>query len=81
MTTDPSSGPLIAAPVYIAASVAAWWLFDAQGLKVIDWLNSPAWDRSVPGVERPAFDPDAVITLASGDVAIVRVMANVKQLG
>ena len=78
MTTDPSSGALIVASAYVAASVAAWWMFDAEGLRLLDRLIAPAWDRSVSGVERPAFDPGAITTLASGDVAIVRVIANTK---
>ena len=78
MTTDTSSGTLIVASAYIAASVTAWWMFDAEGLSILDRLNAPAWDRSVSGVERPAFDPGAVTTLASGHVAIVRVMAGTK---
>ena len=78
MTTDTSSGSLIVAPAYIAAAVAAWWLFDAEGLSILDRLNAPAWDRSVSGVERPVFDPGAITTLASGDIAIVRVIAGTK---
>jgi hypothetical protein len=66
------------APAYIAAAVVAWWMFDAEGLSILDRLNAPAWDRSVSGVERPTFDPGAITTLASGDVAIVRVLASTK---
>ncbi len=75
MATETSSGALIVAPTSIAAAVAAWWMFDAEGLSILDRLNAPAWDRSVSGVERPTLDPGAVATLASGHVAIVRVIA------
>jgi hypothetical protein len=78
MTTDPSSGSLTVAPAYIAAAVMAWWLFDAEGLNILDQLNAPAWNLSVSGVERPVFDPGAITTLASGHVAIVHVIAGTK---
>ncbi len=78
MTTETNSGSLMVAPTYIAAVVAAWWMFDAEGLRILDRLNTPAWDRSVSGVERPALDPGAITTLASGHVAIVRVLAGTK---
>ena len=78
MTTETSSGGLIVASACITAAVWAWWLFDAEGLRLLDRLNTPAWDRSVSGVERPAFDPGAITTLASGHVAIVRVLASTK---
>ncbi len=78
MTTETNSGSLMVAPTYIAAAVAAWWMFDAEGLRFLDRLNAPAWDRSVSGVERPALDPGAITTLASGHVAIVRVIAGTK---
>ena len=78
MATETPTGALIVAPTYIAAAVAAWWLFDAEGLSILDRLNAPAWNRSVSGIERPAFDPGAVTTLASGHVAIVRVLAKTK---
>ena len=78
MTTETSSGTLIVAPAYIAAAVAAWWLFDAEGLRILDQLTAPAWNRSVSGVEHPAFDPGAITTLATGYVAIVRVLAGTK---
>jgi len=75
MATETPAGALIVAPTYIAAAVAAWWLFDAEGLSILDRLNAPVRDHSVSGIERPAFDPGAVTTLASGHVAIVRVLA------
>ncbi len=78
MTTETSSGGLIVASAYITAAVWAWWLFDAEGLSILDRLNAPTWDRSVLGAERPVFDPGAITTLASGHVAIVRVIAGTK---
>ena len=76
--TETGSGALMVAPTSIAAAVAAWWMFDAEGLSILDRLNAPAWNRSVSGVERSAFDPGAITTLASGHVAIVRVIAGTK---
>ena len=78
MATNTSSSSLMIVPTYIAAAVAAWWLFDAEGLKILDRLTAPTWDRSVSGVERPVFDPGIITTLASGHVAIVRVLAKTK---
>ncbi len=75
MATETSSGRLTVAWAYITICTGAWWAFDAEGLRILDKLNAPAWNRSVSGVERPAFDPGAVATLASGHVAIVRVIA------
>ncbi len=78
MTTNPSGGKLIAAWAYITICTGAWWAFDAEGLRILDKLTAPAWDRSVSGVERPVFDPGAITTLASGHVAIIRVIAKTK---
>ena len=78
MTIETNSGSLMVTPTYIAAAIVAWWMFDAEGLRILDRLTAPAWDRSVSGVERPAFDPGAITTLASGHVAIVRVLASTK---
>ncbi len=78
MATETPTGALIVAPTYTAAAVVAWSMFDAEGLRILDRLSAPAWDRSVSGVERPALDPGAVTTLASGHVAIVRVLAITK---
>ena len=63
------------ARVYISAAVVAWWLFDAEGLSILDRLTAPTRDYSVASIERPALDPGAITTLASGHVAIVRVIA------
>ncbi len=41
-------------------------------------VTTPAWDRSVSGVEHPVFDPGAITTLATGYVAVVRVIAGTK---
>lgn len=78
MTTDTRKGSLTVARVYITGAVVAWWLFDAEGLNLLDRLNTPAWDRSVLGTERPVFDPSAITTLASDHVAIVRVIVGTK---
>ena len=66
------------ARVCVTAIVVAWWLFDAEGLRLLDQLTAPAWDRSVLSVEHPAFDPGVITTLATGHVAIVRVLASTK---
>ena len=79
MATDTSSGSLTIARVCVTAAVAAWWLFDAEGLRILDRLTAPTRDHSVASVERPAFDPGAITTLASGHVAIVRVLASTKK--
>ncbi len=78
MDSNKSSGSLTVARVCVTAAVFAWWLFDAEGLRLLDQLTAPAFDRSVSGAERPAFDPGAITTLASGHVAIVRVIAGTK---
>ena len=78
MTTETSSGGLIVASAYITVAVWAWWLFDAEGLSILDRLNAPAWDRSVSGVERPAFDPGTITTLATGHADVVRVIVKTK---
>ena len=78
MATDTSSGSLTVARVCVTAAVVAWWLFDAEGLRILDQLTAPTFDRSVPGIERPVFDPGIITTMASGHVAIVRVLAKNK---
>ncbi len=78
MTTNTSGGKLIVAWAYITICTGAWWAFDAEGLRILDKLTAPTWDRSVSGVERPVFDPGAITTLASGHGAIVRVLASTK---
>ena len=75
MDSNKSNGSLTVARVCVTAAVFAWWLFDAEGLRILDQLTAPVWDRSVSSVERPAFDPGAITTLASGHVAIVRAIA------
>ena len=75
MDSNKSSGSLTVARVCVTVIVVAWWLFDAEGLRILDKLTAPAFDRSVSGVERPAFDAGAITTLATGPVAIVRVIA------
>ena len=64
--------------VYIAAVGAAGWLFDAEGLRLLDQLTTPAFDRSVSGVERPVFDPGAITTFATGHADVVRVIVKTK---
>ena len=78
MNSNKSSGSLTVVHIYITAAVFAWWLFDAEGLHILSQLTAPAWDRSVSGVERPVFDPGIITTMASGHVAIVRVLAGTK---
>ncbi len=78
MDSNRSRGSLTIAYIYIAAVGAAGWLFDAEGLRLLDQLTTPAFDRSVSGVERPAFDPGVITTLASGHADIVRVIVKTK---
>ena len=79
MDSNRSRGSLTIAYVYIAAVGAAGWLFDAEGLRLLDQLTTPAFDRSVSGVERPAFHPGIITTMASGHVVIVRALASTKK--
>ncbi len=78
MNLNKSSGSLTVAHVCVTAVIFAWWLFDAEGLRILDRLTAPTRDHSVASVEHPAFDPGAITTLASGHVAIVRVLAGTK---
>ena len=78
MNSNRSRGSLTIAYVYIAAVGAAGWLFDAEGLRLLDQLTTPAFDRSVSGVERPVFDPGAITTLATGHADVVRVIVKTK---
>ena len=78
MDSDKSSGSLKVARVCVTAAVFAWWLFDAEGLRILDQLTAPVWDRSVSGVERPAFDPGTITTLATGHADVVRVIVKTK---
>ncbi len=78
MDSNRSRGSLTIAYVYIAAVGAAGWLFDAEGLRLLDQLTTPAFDRSVSGVERPAFDPGTITTLATGHADVVRVIVKTK---
>ncbi len=78
MKTGTGKGRLIVARVYVTKCVLAWGLIDAGGLAILDRANTPNWDRSVSGIERPVFDPGVITTLASGEVAIVRVIVGNK---
>ncbi len=78
MNSNKSSGSLTVVRIYITAAVFAWWLFDAEGLHILSQLTAPAWDRSVSGVERPAFDPGTITTLATGHADVVRVIVKTK---
>ena len=78
MDSNRSRGSLTVARVCVTAAVFAWWLFDAEGLRLLAQLTTPAWDRSVSGIERPAFDPGAITTLATGHADVVRVIVKTK---
>ena len=78
MKTGTGKGRLIVAQAYVAKCVLTWGLIDAGGLAILDRANTPNWDRSVSGVERPVFDHGAITTLASDHVAIVRVIVGTK---
>ncbi len=75
MITQTQGGTRFPASAFVVASVACWWLFDAEGLQTLARANAPTWDRSVPGVELPVYNSEAITTLASGSVAIARCLA------
>ena len=66
------------ARAYVGATIWGAVLFNLGGLEAMARAKIPNWDRSMPGVELGSYDPDAITTLATGTVAIVRAVAGTK---
>ena len=75
MITKTQGDAPFSAYAFVMASAVCWWLFDTGGLQTLARANAPTWDRSVPGVELPVYNSEAITTLASGSVAIARCLA------
>lgn len=60
------------ARVLVVASVAGWWMWDADGFKLYTQMESSGWGMTNEGTQAPVYDFADFGTLATGSADILR---------